>query len=355
MTHGFTWIEIDLSKLKQNYKTALSLVAPGTLVTCVLKANAYGHGMVEVAQALESVGCRSFAVSSAGEAFTLRRAGIESEILVMGMSEDEALDELADKQIVFSLSSLEQAKKIRKISRVHLKAETGLHRLGFDKVEDMQAVLKLKNVRVEGLFSHLGLVDKAHDEAQHARLMAVNAALGGISDIHICDSIGMVRYPQFHHSRVRVGAFLYGVRPFRSESMPFECFETLTFYSTVTRVHLAKKGEYVGYDDTHPLTRDTLIATIQAGYADGYPRRMAGKANVAIRGQMAPVISIVCMDQMMADVTDLDGIEAGDRVTLLGGEIPYLTYAAWADGNRNEALATLSQRPKRIYLERAPI
>jgi len=351
MVHGFTWIEIDLNKLIQNYKTALSLVREGTLVTCVLKANAYGHGMKEVACALEKAGCKSFAVSAAEEALALRKADIKGDILVMGSSEDELLDELADRDIVFSLSSLEQAKKIIKPSRVHLKAETGFNRLGFEKIEDMQAVMGMEKVQVEGLFSHLALIDAAHDHAQHDKLMAMNEALGGIDDVHICDSIGMVRYPAFHHSRVRIGAFLYGVRPFHSEDMPFECHETLALYSTVTRVHLAKKGEYVGYDDSAPLARDTLIATIQAGYGDGYPRRMAKKAGVCIRGQMAPVLSLVCMDQMMADITDLQGVQVGDRVTLLGNEIPYLTYANWGNTNRNEAIATLSQRPKRIYLE----
>lgn len=351
MTHGFTWIEIDLKKLIENYKTALTLVQEPTVVSCVLKANAYGHGMVEVAQALEKAGCASFAVSAAGEALALREAGVKGDILVMGKSEDALLDELADRDVVFALSSLEQAKKIKKPSRVHLKAETGFNRLGFQKIEDMQAVMELANVQVEGLFSHLSLIDAAHDHAQHDKLMAINTALGGIRDVHICDSIGMVRYSGFHHTRVRIGAFLYGVRPFRSEDMPFECYETLAFYSTVTGVHLAKKGEYVGYDDSEPLSRDTWVATIQAGYGDGYPRRMAKKANVCIRGQMAPVLSLVCMDQMMADITDLQGVRVGDRVTLLGNEISYLTYANWANSNRNEAIATLSQRPKRIYLE----
>ncbi len=352
MEHGFTWIEINLDKLKENYRTALSLVDTDTAVTCVLKANAYGHGMAEVGKALQRAGCKSFAVSGAGEAITLRDSGIEGEIIVMGESEDHLLSQLAEKDIVISLSSLEKARQITRPTKVQLKMDTGFHRLGFTSIDHMRAVCQMENIQVQGLFSHLSLIDREHDEAQHALLMEAWERLGCVKDVHICDSIGMVRYKDFHHTRVRIGAFLYGVRPFGSEQMGFLCHETLAFYSTVTRVHLAKKGDYVGYDDSAPLESDTLIATIQAGYGDGYPRRMAKKASVAIGGQLAPVLSLVCMDQMMADVTGIEGVQAGDKVTLLGNEISYLMYASWAASNRNEMIAILSQRPQRVYLEK---
>lgn len=361
---GFTQIRIDLDKLKQNYQTALTLIRPGTALTCVLKANAYGHGAWVVGQTLQKVGCQSFAVSSAREALELRRHGITGELIVMGVAEGAYIPALCRENVILTIASLDEARAVSAPADVQFKVDTGFHRLGFSAdergINEILEAAALPNIRPTGLYSHLGLVDAAHDSAQHDRLIRVHTALKErgllLKDVHLCDSIGMVRYPAYHHTRVRVGAFLYGVRPMGSEQMAFECLETLALVSTVTRVHLAKKGDYVGYDDTAPLKRDTLIATIQAGYGDGYPRRMAKKAGVLVRGAYAPLLSLVCMDQMMADVTDVPHVAVGDEVTLLGSGIPYMTYADWAQTNRNEALASLSRRPQRVYMQNgAPV
>jgi len=358
-----TWIDIDLDKLAANYHTACRLT--DALVTCVIKSNAYGHGAVRVAQCLQQEGCRSFAVSCVREALELRKASIEGEILVMGLADEYLLADAVAAELTLTAGSvqdllmLEQVcTELNKTVKVHIKVNTGFHRLGFDcteaAAEDIAAAAaKLSHVRLEGVFSHLGLVTRERDEMQHDNLMRFHAWLKdrGVhaDEVHICDSIGLVRYPQWHHSRVRVGAMLFGVKPSRSP-IPFEDYETLIFRTTVSQVHEAAAGEIVGYADDMPLTRNSRIATLCAGYGDGYPRSLSnGNGKVMIRGQFAPVVGLVCMDQMMVDVTDIPGVEPGDVADLLGGGISYDEMSAWAHTNRNECISILSRRPVRVY------
>jgi len=355
---NFSRIEVNLDHIISNYLSACSFVGKATTVTCVLKGNAYGHGAQPVALALQEAGCNSFAVSSAREALSLRLCGILGEIIVMGISEECYLQLLAKNSITITLASTRQATSIRQPMSVQIKIDTGLHRLGFTSddvgIEEIIRAVKQPNIHVAGIYTHLGLVNKNRDNIQHTRFLNAVCFLAdrGIctDDIHICDSIAMLRYPQYHHSRVRIGAFLFGVLPFLSNQTSVDCKETLRFISCLTRVEYVKKGEYIGYDDEAPLYKDRIIGTVQVGYADGYPRRLAKKAWVIIRGKRAAVISRICMDQMMVDITDITDASVGDEVILLGNGITYDEYAAWANSNRNEMLACLSQRPQRNYI-----
>lgn len=364
-----TWIDIDLDKLLANYRTACSL-APTAKVTCVIKSNAYGHGAVRVAQALAEAGCRSFAVSCAREALELRRHDISGEILVMGLTEKAYLPTLIQKDVTLTAGSVQDLLDMEEAAgghlvQVHLKVDTGFHRLGFGWDEQQARLIAdtLKctpHVQAQGLFSHLGLVNQQRDEMQHERLMQMHSHLAQlgvlINDVHICDSIGLVRYPQWHHSRVRVGAMLFGVRPSRSEHMPFKDEETLAFRTTISRIHQVPAGEVVGYGDDMILDYDARIATLCVGYGDGYPRCMSnGRGKVCIHGRLAQVVGLVCMDQMMVDVTGIPEAQVGDTADLLGGGIPYMTYADWANTNRNEAITILSRRPVRVYHQHGKI
>ncbi len=373
MTDAFlhrTWIDIDLDRLIANYRTARSLTQ--STVTCVLKSNAYGHGAVRVAQALQADGCRSFAVSCAREGFQLRKAGIQGEILVMGLTEEDALPESIREGLTLTAASAEDLQLMERVCAeehlqvaVHLKADTGFHRLGIACTEEAAAKIgtvarELHYVRLEGLYSHLGLINRERDEMQYQQLMTIKTLLEQqevhVQDMHLCDSIGLVRYPQWHMSRVRVGALLFGVRPSRSQHMAFECLETLTFRTTVAQVHHVAAGEIVGYGDDQILTRPSVIATLCAGYGDGYPRHLSnGRGQVMIQGHCAPVIGLVCMDQMMVDVTDLPEVHPGDVADLLGGGIGYGEMADWAGTNRNECLSILSARPVRVYWKKGQV
>lgn len=359
-----TWIDIDLDRLIANYREACRLTE--SRVTCVLKANAYGHGAVKVAECLSEAGCGSFAVSCVREGLELRRAGFEGEILVMGAAEEELLTRAVQAELTLTAADLDGLLAIEAAARacekrvpVHLKVNTGFHRLGFESDEPTARALaetakKLRYAEIAGLFSHLGLITPERDRMQYESLTRFHGWLQqnglDIADVHLCDSIGLVRYPQWHMSRVRVGALLFGVRPYRSEHLPFECHETLTFRALVAQVRDVPAGEIVGYGDDMPLTRPSRIATLCAGYGDGYPRSLSnGRGKVSIRGQLAPVVGLVCMDQMMVDVTDIPDVAPGDTADLLGGGIPYDDMAHWAGTNRNECLTILSHRPIRVY------
>lgn len=359
-----TWIEIDTDALLDNYRTACGLTR--AKVTCVLKANAYGHGAVQTARLLAEAGCDSFAVSCVREALELRGAGIGCEVLVMTPAEREELPEAVAQDILLTavcpedLTAAEGAARTAgRTAHLLLKLDTGFHRLGFscdpDTADRIAALLPaMPHIRTDGLYSHLGLVSRERDEGQFALFDRMTALLAerGVkpADLSLCDSIGLVRYPDRHLSRCRVGAFLYGVRPSRSEHLPFACRETLVFRAKVLQVRDVAAGECVGYDET-PLDKPLRIATVSAGYGDGYPRRLSdGVGQVLIRGRRAPVAGLVCMDQLMADVTGIPDCAPGDTVTLLGGGISYDEFAGWARSNRNECLAALSRRPVRVYL-----
>jgi alanine racemase len=159
----------------------------------------------------------------------------------------------------------------------------------------------------------------------------------------------------WQYDRVRTGALLFGVRPMGSGDMDFECRETLCMKTVVAQVTDVAAGETVGYDSDSRLSRDSRVATLCAGYGDGYPRCMSKVASVMIRGRLAPVLGLVCMDQMMVDVTEIPGVCEGDEVTLLGGGISYMQYAAWARTNRNEAITIVSRRPLRVYMKNGKV
>ena len=359
-----TWIEIDLNAIVHNYNEAYKLCGRYTKLTCVLKSNAYGHGAVQIALALSKAGADSFAVSCVREAFELRRAGIASEIFVLTVTEEEALARAIQLGIHLTVASYQQAVTINEVAKaqgknaiIHIKVDTGMHRLGFmpgeNAKQDILAIGRLPNINVQGLYSHLALTNQERDQMQHDLLRDMYDGLKEqgmyIPEMHLCDSIGLTRYPQWKYQRVRVGALLYGVRPISSQNMSFTTKEALCLKTRVAQVLSVKAGETVGYDDQAPLTRDSIVATLCAGYGDGYPRCMSRVASVMIRGKLAPVLGLVCMDQMMVDVTDIPCVCEGDEAALLGGGISYMQYADWAHTNRNEAIVLMSRRPPRVY------
>jgi len=360
-----TWIDVDLDAIIRNYRTACSLT--DSVVTCVLKSNAYGHGAVMVAKCLQEAGCRSFAVSCIREGIELRQNGISGEVLIMGAGETSWLQRAIMNDLTLTASSLAEldeisdaAERMEQAASVHLKINTGFHRLGFDCTRENAAAIgqfcrEHPQVQVKEAFSHLGLINLERDTMQHDQLVRFAAWLEEENvlpkeNIHLCDSIGLVRYPDWHGCRVRVGALLFGVRPPHSEHLPFENPETLVFRASLAQIHDVPAGEIVGYGDDVILTRDSRIATICAGYGDGYPRCLSnGRGSVFIRGSLAPVVGLVCMDQMMVDVTDIPDAAVGDAADLLGGAISYDVMAKWQNTNRNECISILSRRPVRVY------
>ena len=355
------WLEVDLDAIRENYRAACAMVGDGVQIIPVLKANAYGMNAVEVAGALKTEGAQLFAVASSDEAEQLLREHPDIEVLVMGLVGEGALRRLIARNMPITLFSERQGDRIAEIAaelgvpaRVHVKVDTGLHRLGLEPEHASEYVERLcagGNVRVCGLFTHLAIHTAEMDRIQVEKLTAVRDALAkaGIEVplTHAVDSIGMVRYPESHLDGARVGAWLYGVTP-RRAPQPSRCVGR--FVARIAQLRRVARGELIGYDDDAPLQRDSLIATISAGYIDGTPRVGEGW-QVEIRGHRANVIGIACMDQLMVDVTDVPEVAEGDEVVFVGGGIDVEEYSRMGRFNHNEAWARIGRRVPRIFYE----
>lgn len=361
------WAEVDLGRLVQNYRNALTHLKPPTQLICVLKADAYGLGAPMVAKRLWQEGQRIFAVASYNEAAEIRKTLPDCEVLILGLCGEAQLVHAIESGILLTVFSaayaeaaIHAAQEAGRNARIHIKLETGLNRLGFEPEEAASAVQSIVNsgyVTLAGLFTHLALRDAASDRKQLDLLKDVREELAirgvAIPMVHALDSIGMVRYPDDHMDAVRTGAWLYGVYPKRYEH-PEESQLALTVRTRIAQLHKVSAGECLGYDETHPIRRNSMIATLSAGYIDGYPR-LNSVGEVEICGKRASVVGLVCMDQMMVDVTDIPEAKEGDVVTLLGGSIGVDEYAEWGKLNRNESLARTGKRVPRVYMENGQI
>lgn len=360
------WAEINLDALQKNYETARALLSPGAELMPVLKANAYGTGAKKVARALYGWGARIFCVACVSEAEEIKRELPEADVLVMGLAGEGECERAAKSGIILTAYSRESAMRIARAAkavgvkiRVHIKVETGLHRLGFppDDARGMTECARDEYIALEGLYTHLALRNAREDNEQFMLLDAAREALmasgARVMRVHACDSIGMVRYPERHMDAVRAGAFLYGVCPYRYER-PETCLPVVSLKARVAQLKDLPAGECVGYDDEHPLKRASRVATLSAGYADGFPR-LNNAGEVSIRGARARVLGLVCMDQMMVDVTDIPDAREGDIATLLGGDITVDEYAARASMNRNEALSRIGRRAPRLYIQNGEV
>ena len=361
------WAEVDLSRLVQNDKNARKHLSAHTQLICVLKADAYGLGAPMVAKRLWEEGQRIFAIASYNEAAEIRAVLPTCDVLILGLCGEAQLTLAIEAGMLLTVFSQRYAEQViraatvdGKSARVHVKLETGLNRLGFEPEEAADAIQKMVEsgvIELEGLFTHLALRNAASDRQQIDLLTGCRDVLlqRGIRVpmVHALDSIGMVRYPADHLDAVRTGAWLYGVYP-RRYAHPEESQLALTVKTRIAQLHHVKAGECLGYDETHPLTRDSVIATLSAGYIDGYPRQN-NVGEVEICGKRAPVVGLVCMDQMMVDVSDIPEAREGQEVILLGGSIGVDEYAEWGKLNRNESLARTGKRVPRVYLENGQV
>ncbi len=361
------WAEVDLTRLVLNYRNALNHLTPPTQLICVLKADAYGLGAPMVAKRLWQEGQRMFAVASYNEAAEIRKAVPDCDVLILGLCGEAQLVHAIECGMLLTVFSQKYAETVTraaaaagKPARVHIKVETGLNRLGFNPSiapESIACIAANPYICIEGLFTHLALRDQESDRRQVGLLTECRDALAAlgihIPMVHALDSIGMVRYPTDHLDAVRIGAWLYGVYP-RRYAHPEESQLALTVKTRIAQIHYVPAGMCLGYDETHPVRRDSVIATLSAGYIDGYPR-LNSVGEVEVCGKRAPVAGLVCMDQMMVDITDIPEVREGDVVTLLGGSIGVDEYATLGNLNRNESLARTGKRVPRIYYENGQV
>lgn len=359
-----TILEVDLNALVHNYKFYRARLRPKTKVMVMVKAFAYGSGALEVSKLLQYHNVDYLAVAYADEGIYLRQHGIEVPIMVMNPSLD-SFSQLIQYNLepeIYSVDTfvtLVQAVKSREVlPSVHIKLDTGMHRLGFQKenLSTLCNLLKKHQVKVKSVFTHLvGTDESAHDDFTNGQIslfnemsLEIEKALGYSFLKHVLNSAGIVRFPEYQMDLVRLGIGLYGVESANLYNGNLKVVSTLK--SIVSQVRKVKKGESVGYSRKCILERDSEIATIPIGYADGFSRKFGnGLGKVIVKGHRSPVVGNVCMDMIMIDVTGLN-VEAGDEIEIFGESLPVKEQADAIDTIAYEILANVGDRINKAYI-----
>ena len=361
-----TWAEINLDALVHNFKVIKAKT--DAKIFSVVKADAYGHSVNLVAPALLKAGTDYFAVSNINEAKELRALGINKPILILGYTPPECAKELNDfglTQTVYSYEFAqklnEQAAKLGVMIKAHIKLDTGMGRIGFDfrnegfnEFVETRRLLIFKNLEFEGVFTHFAVADtdKDYTEEQFARFMAAIDLLHGCGfDFkirHCCNSAAFLNHSNMHLDAVRPGIILYGLTPDPGMDIGREFLPVMSLKSVISQIKTISAGQTVSYGRTHTANKDTKIATVTAGYADGVLRLLSNRGRVLINGQYAPIVGRICMDQFCVDITDINSAKVGDTVTIFGEGLPAEEMAATADTINYEVVCSVTKRVPRI-------
>lgn len=357
-----SWVEINLNQLVNNYRLYKKALSNKNEIMVVVKADAYGHGDIEVAKVLETEGVQLFAVSNIEEAIGLRDAGIKGEILILGYTPVECVKQLLEYDITQALLDENYAERIAE-TEVRIKAQfaidTGMNRIGLDadKPEYCERVIRkyFKYFELSGVFTHLCVADTDTNESNKFTRQQIEKFK------RITDSIVNLNMPYVHcmnsagglfhgggEKIVRLGILLYGMKPDYNNSLPNGIKPILFWKSVVAMVKELEPGETVGYGRTFIANKRIKIATIPTGYADGYRRELSNKGKVEINGQIAEVVGRVCMDQFMVDVTEID-VKCGDEVILVGEHYTADDMARDIGTIGYEVVCGISKRVSRIY------
>ena len=372
------WAEIDLDAIAQNMKEIRRITNKKAQIMAAVKADGYGHGAVETAKTLLQNGADRLAVATVGEGRELRNAGITAPIMILGMSGESDIEDLLRLDLTPAVCEYSFAEKLGRVAdeiekwkkvKIHIKLDTGMTRIGYvtdngentETIDEIVRISKLPNIEIEGIFSHLATADEAdsaYTRLQFRRFMYVVQSLEErgvhIPIKHICNSAGIIKYPEMHLDMVRPGIILYGLYPsneVKSVKKPhIKLIPAMSLKAAVRLVKTVEAGRGVSYGKTYITDGVTKIATIPIGYADGYIRALAGKAKMMVNGEKAPVIGRICMDQCMIDVTNVHNIHKGDEVTVFGREGVTIDDAAeWLGTINYEIACMVARRVPRVY------
>ncbi len=370
-----TWAEIDLSALKYNFNL-IKQKNENTLIMSVVKANAYGHSVEYIAPVLEEIGTDWFAVSNIDEAIQLRKIDIKKPILILGYTPFNMADKLYKydiSQCVYSLEYAtllsEYAKKAGVRIKAHLKLDTGMSRLGFDcRTDDLKGIeeviesAKKDNLICEGVFTHFSesdreiLSDDGWTNEQCKRFLEAVSVLksSGISPkiCHCANSAALITDKDKLLDMTRPGIILYGLSPSSASQFDIDFKPVMTLKSVVSMVKNINEGDTVSYGRTFKAEKSMKIATIAAGYADGYPRLLSNNGYVIINGKKANILGRVCMDQMAVDVSDIPDVKMGDEVLLFGKELSVDVLAEKSNTINYEIVCGISPRVPRVIISK---
>lgn len=380
------WAEIHLDRLEKNLSQLRTLIdEKKTQIVCVVKANAYGHDDENIAPFLESLGISFFAVSNIKEAQNLRKYGVKGEILILGHTPPEYAHELAQYDIIQAAVSDEYARELSEHAakanvtvKIHLAIDTGMGRIGlcaYDSTSCEKAaasavlISSLEGIELDGVFTHYAAADSyAQEDEEYTKNQTelffsvcdkIKAKNVSLRHTHCLNSAGGTFHYDPRSTLVRFGIMLYGLKPDRSLDIPCQLTPVMDLKAAVSYVKPLKAGSYVSYGRTYKAEHDIIAATIPIGYADGYSRSLSGKAYVLINGKKASIIGRVCMDQLMADVTDIPDVHEGSEVTLIGTDsgssITADDLAQLSDTIGYEIICGISKRIPRVIFKNGEI
>ena len=375
-----TWAEISLNAIEHNYNVIRNKVADDTKVCCVIKADGYGHGAVELSQVYEKLGADFFAVSNIDEGIEIRKSGSKLPIVILGYTPVSEAENLAAYNISQAVFSLEYAKELSEkcveedcICKMHIKVDSGMSRIGFMcqefprdeySIEEICEACCLPNLEVEGLFTHFCVSDEDAEgreftNKQYENFIHVRDSLKkrgvDISVVHCSNSGAIEDYPETCCDMVRAGIILYGLAPSSKLADRLDLVPAMTLKTVVAFVKEVQKGATISYGRTFTADRKMKIATVPIGYADGFIRQNAKDGYMMVNGKKAKIVGRICMDQTMLDVTDIEDVKTGDEVVVFGtGENGEPTADSLAEntGTINyETVCLVGKRVPRIYIK----
>lgn len=375
-----TWAEISLNAIEHNYNVIRNKVADDTKVCCVIKADGYGHGAVELSQVYEKLGADFFAVSNIDEGIEIRKSGSKLPIVILGYTPVSEAKNLAAYNISQAVFSLEYTKELSEkcveedcICKMHIKVDSGMSRIGFMcqefprdeySIEEICEACCLPNLEVEGLFTHFCVSDEDAEgreftNKQYENFIHVRDSLKkrgvDISVVHCSNSGAIEDYPETCCDMVRAGIILYGLAPSSKLADRLDLVPAMTLKTVVAFVKEVQKGATISYGRTFTADRKMKIATVPIGYADGFIRQNAKDGYMTVNGKKAKIVGRICMDQTMLDVTDIEDVKTGDEVVVFGtGENGEPTADSLAEntGTINyETVCLVGKRVPRIYIK----
>ena len=375
------YAKVNLDAIKNNLKAIRDYVNQDIndeiKVMAVVKADGYGHGAIPISRELEKLNVDYIAVAIYQEGIQLRQEGVKVPILVLGNTHEEAFHSLVQYDLTQTVYSKTIAKKINAYGqqaknkvRIHIKVDTGMGRLGFrlfgqsmDKaVQEITAITHYPYLDCEGIFTHFSKadeVDRSYTDMQvelfESLLKKLKTSNVDFSLIHASNSAGLIDHQRARFNMVRAGIALYGLYPSDTVSHSIELEPALSISSRIIFLKEVEKDEYISYGGIFKTSRRSIIATVPIGYADGYSRALSNKGRVLIRGQFAPIVGRVCMDQMLVDVTDIDGVSEEDEVVLIGesqgAHIWVEELAKHMNTINYEVICLIGKRVPRIYIK----
>jgi len=365
-----THIEVNLDAIAHNVRAIKSHIGPRVDLIAVVKANAYGHGALQIAQTALRHGASRLAVGRTGEGIALRQAGISAPILVLSYTPPDMVDAAVTHHLTLAVTELAvagalsaQAVTLGQRVPVHVKVDTGMGRFGLlpdEVLPFVEQVAALPGVLIEGVFSHFATADaadKTYTRQQFATFQAVRARLDTagyrIPLCHIANSAATLDLPDMHLDAVRCGIAIYGLRPSDTVESTLPITPALSLKSRVARVHTLPAGASISYGRTYITPRAMPVALIPVGYGDGYHRLASNRGAVLINGQRAPIVGRVCMDQFAVDVSGVGPVQVDDEVVLIGSQgdacITAEEVAQWAETINYEVTTALLPRVPRLY------